>query len=57
MNAHDAVQMGNLFAALYIKAPLDNRYGNIHPYEQMLRVVKNRNEYTHLCGLKAALKG
>ena len=34
-----AVQMGNLFASLYIKAPLNDRYGNIKSYETMLEVV------------------
>ena len=34
-----AVQMGNLFASLYIKAPLDHRYGNIGPYEKMKEII------------------
>ncbi|MHC4638383.1 MAG: PfkB family carbohydrate kinase [Planctomycetota bacterium] len=41
----EAIQMGNLFAALYIKAPLDDRYGNISPYENMLKVVRNGTDY------------
>lgn len=36
-----AVQMGNLFASLYIKASLNDRYGTIGPYKNMLRVVEN----------------
>lgn len=38
----EAVQMGNLMASLYIKAPLDDRYGNIHDYKQMLGVVRSK---------------
>ncbi len=41
----EAIQMGNLFAALYIKAPLDDRYGNISPYENMLNVVRSGTDY------------
>lgn len=36
-----AVQMGNLFASTYIKAPLDDRYGSIKKYDKMLEVVKS----------------
>jgi len=37
-----AVQMGNLFAALYIKAPLHDRYRDIGTYENMLDVIKTK---------------
>ncbi len=40
-----AVQMGNLFAALYIKAPLDDRYGHIKGYRKMLKAVTSGNTY------------
>ena len=40
MNFSQAIQMGNLFAALYIKAPLDDRYGNIRSYEKMFKSVR-----------------
>ena len=40
-----AVQMGNLFAALYIKAPLDDRYGHIRGYRQMLKAVAGGKTY------------
>jgi len=40
-----AVQMGNLFAALYIKAPLDDRYGHIRGYRQMLKAVTSGKTY------------
>ncbi len=34
-----AVSMGNLFASLFIKAPLRDRYGHIYAYEKMAAVV------------------
>lgn len=40
-----AVQMGNLFASLYIKAPLNDRYGNIKSYESMLEAVHSEKSY------------
>ena len=40
-----AVQMGNLFAALYIKAPLDDRYGHIRGYRKMLKAVTSGRVY------------
>ena len=42
MDFSEAIQMGNLFASLYIKAPLNNRYGNIGPYEELLKIVKRQ---------------
>ena len=47
--------MGNLFASLYIKAPLDDRYGNIRPYEAMLRVVRRDDTYASVRELIDAL--
>jgi sugar/nucleoside kinase (ribokinase family) len=44
INFTEAVQMGNLFASLYIRAPLNDRYGNIKAYEQMLKVVRSDKE-------------
>ncbi len=35
-----AIQMGNLFASRYIKAPLNNRYGGIEHYDKMLEMIK-----------------
>ena len=35
-----AVQMGNLFAGLYINAPIDDRYVHIRPYKEMLEMVQ-----------------
>ena len=40
-----AVQMGNLFASLFIKAPLSDRYGNIRPFERMLDIVHSGRWY------------
>ena len=37
-----AVQMGNFFASLYIKAPLNDRYRDIGTYENMLGVIKTK---------------
>jgi hypothetical protein len=41
----EAVGMGNLFAALFIKAPLRERYSNITDYEKMLRAVAGGRTY------------
>ena len=39
MDFVEAVQMGNLFASMFIKAPLGDRYC-IKPYEVMLKTVR-----------------
>jgi sugar/nucleoside kinase (ribokinase family) len=39
MDFVQAVQMGNLFASLFIKAPLDGRYSAIQDYNKMLSLV------------------
>ena len=49
--------MGNLFAALFIKAPLNNRYGNIKPYARMLHAVQSGKEYVTLDDLMKELNG
>jgi sugar/nucleoside kinase (ribokinase family) len=41
MRFEEAVQMGNLFAALFIGAPLENRYRGIMPFERMLQLVRS----------------
>ena len=51
----DAIQMGNLFASLYIKAPLDDVYGNIRPFENMLKVVRSTETYSSFAELIAAI--
>jgi hypothetical protein len=57
MDFSEAVQMGNLFAALFIKAPLNNRYGNIKPYARMLHAVQSGKEYVTLDDLMKELNG
>jgi sugar/nucleoside kinase (ribokinase family) len=52
----EAVQMGNLFASLFIKAPLEDRYGNIRPYEKMLKVVRSADMYQNFEQLQDALR-
>jgi sugar/nucleoside kinase (ribokinase family) len=56
MNFDEAVQMGNLFASLYIKAPLNDRYGNIKAYDKMLKVVRSEVDYPSLQALQDALR-
>lgn len=51
----EAVQMGNLFASLFIKAPLEDRYGNVRPYEKMLDVVRSAVTYQNFNELQDAL--
>jgi len=51
----EAVQTGNLFASLYIKAPLDDRYGNIKTYDKMLKVVRSDVAYPSFEALRNAL--
>ncbi len=55
VNFAEAVQMGNLFAALYIKAPLDDRYGGIKTYDRMLEVVRSDITYPTFEALTKAL--
>jgi sugar/nucleoside kinase (ribokinase family) len=50
-----AVQAGNLFASLYIKAPLGDRYGNIRPYARMLEVLRAREGFASFEALRKAL--
>jgi sugar/nucleoside kinase (ribokinase family) len=51
----EAVQMGNLFASLYIKAPLADRYGNIKSYDRMLNIVRSGLTYESFDALQNAL--
>lgn len=55
-NYQDAIQMGNLFACLYIKADLKDRYGNITDYEKMSGVVERPDVYQGLDQLINAIK-
>ncbi|MCK4326188.1 carbohydrate kinase family protein [bacterium] len=45
LNFSEAVQMGNLFACLYIKAPLGDRYRYIKPYEKMSKIIRSQKTY------------
>ncbi len=56
MNFAEAVQMGNLFASLYIKAPLNDRYGNIKSYDKMLDVLQSGVTYESFNALQKALE-
>jgi len=55
LNCVEAVQMGNLFASLYIKAPLNDRYSNIKTYDKMLKVVRSDVTYQSFYELRDAL--
>jgi len=55
MDFAEAVQMGNLFASLYIKAPLNDRYGNIKEYSKMLKAVRSGVDYSSFDALQEAL--
>ena len=56
INFTEAVQMGNLFASLYIKAGLDDRYGNIGSFNKMLKVLRSDETYNTFSDLIAAVK-
>ena len=56
MNFAESVQMGNLFASLFIKAPLNDRYGGIRPYDKMLNVVRSNIKYDSFEALQNALR-
>jgi sugar/nucleoside kinase (ribokinase family) len=51
----EAVQMGNLFASLFIKASLEDRYGNIKAFDKMLKVVRSDMAYPNFEALRDAL--
>jgi sugar/nucleoside kinase (ribokinase family) len=55
MNFQEAVQAGNLFASLYIKAPLGDRYGNIRPYPKMLQILRSPAAFESMEALRQAL--
>jgi sugar/nucleoside kinase (ribokinase family) len=50
-----AVQAGNLFASLYIKAPLGDRYGNIRPYAKMLEILRTKEGFESFEALRKTL--
>jgi hypothetical protein len=47
--------MGNLFASLFIKASLEDRYGNIKAFDKMLKVVRSDMAYPNFEALRDAL--
>ncbi len=51
-----AVQMGNLFASMFIKAPLNDRYGHIFPYDKMAAVVATDRHWHTIDELLRALQ-
>jgi sugar/nucleoside kinase (ribokinase family) len=55
MDFQQAVQAGNLFASLYIKAPLGDRYGNFRPYPKMLQVLRTPGGFESMDALRRAL--
>jgi len=55
MDFAQAVQAGNLFASLYIKAPLEDRYGNIRPYDKMLHILEKEGGFESFEALRQAL--
>lgn len=52
-----AVQMGNLFAAVFIKSPLDNRYCNIGTYDMMESIVNGNKRYDSFERLLRDIRG
>jgi sugar/nucleoside kinase (ribokinase family) len=52
----EAVQMGNLFASLYIKSPLDDRYSSIKSFDKMLNVVRSNEDFINFGSLQKALQ-
>ena len=55
INVADAIQMGNLFASLYIKAPLDDRYGNIRSFRRMMQILETQEGFDNFEALRQAL--
>jgi len=51
----EAVQTGNLFASLYIRTSLPDRYRNIKTFDKMLEVVRSGDAYPSWEALAAAL--
>ncbi|MEJ2082750.1 MAG: hypothetical protein P8Y94_11410, partial [Acidobacteriota bacterium] len=41
----EAIQMGNLFAGLYVTAPLGDRYRHIVSFDRMLDIVRRGREF------------
>jgi len=55
LDMEEAVQTGNLVASLFIKAPLNDRYGNIANVKALIDVVRSKREYKNFNELMKAL--
>ena len=55
LDVEEAVQMGNLMATLYVTSPLNDRYGNIPPFETLLDIVRCGRTFATYEELMAAL--
>jgi len=55
LNVEEAVQTGNLMASLFIKSPLNDRYGSIASLDALLGVVRSGCEFASFEELTAAL--
>ena len=55
LNVEEAVQTGNLMASLYIKSPLNDRYGSIFSLDALLEIVRSGREFASFEELTAAL--
>lgn len=55
INFEQAVQAGNLFASLFIKAPLGDRYGNFRPWSKMAQILQARGGFESFDALRQAL--
>ncbi len=54
-DAGEALQTGNLFASLFIKAPLRQRYGYVRDYSRLQAAVRSGRSYQSMESLLAAL--
>ena len=57
LDVNEALQVGNLTAALYLTAPLENRYSNLRPYEALLRAIRHEQGYGSFNELMQVLDG
>ena len=55
LSVEEAVQTGNLMASLYIKSPLNDRYGSIAGLDALLEIVRSGREFASFEELTAAL--
>jgi sugar/nucleoside kinase (ribokinase family) len=55
LNVEEAVQAGNLMASLFIKSPLNDRYGSIADLDALLAVVRSKREFASFEELTGAL--